>query len=243
MNDPSLIPPASAQNYLVTSPVDRDTVRIQADKLSFGGHNFKDVDLTLNLEKPGLLGLDAGGSAVSTWYYPHLLTDAKGTRLSGVLSTSAVQSGVAMPDGFTVAFRGGSVYNNAAGDLFRFAYVNGWWWYMENIAAVPFRVVNGVAAAAAWSAAVTAMAPPGTTQVWMVGRHVNALVKGIATRPDGLGLSNAWLGYSATGGALDDVFMNGPVFLHANGNFNWFGGSGVGFIYMDCEGYYDPLFS
>jgi len=158
VNNPSLIPPPAARNYLVTTPADRDTVRIRADKLSFGGFHFKDVDLTVNIEKPGLLGLDDGLSAISTWYYIHLLTDAKGTRLSAVLSTNATAP--SSQAGYPITWRGGCIYNDAGGDFFRI-YHNGDVWQFNEISLPPLRFVNGIPGVGpAWVLTPLSLQPP-----------------------------------------------------------------------------------
>ncbi len=162
-NEVSLIPPPSALNYLVTSGADRDEIIITADRLSFGGFHFKDISLNLSLlnARKGPLGLDQGTQANSTWYYPHLLTDAKGTRLTGILSTSATSP--LKPADYPISMLGGSVYNNAAGDLYRLLYRKGWWWWDEANNVAPIKFLGASIAAATWTTASPLM--PSTSKL------------------------------------------------------------------------------
>jgi len=249
-NDPSLIPPPSAKDYLVTTPADRNTVRIQADKLSFGGFHFKDVDLTLNIEKPGLLGLDAGASVINTWYYPHLLTDAKGTRLSGVLSTNAIAP--SPQTGYTVTWRGGCVYNNAAGDFYRVLHDGVTWEFDEITNVAPFRILNVVPGVGpVWTVlpALT-LQPPALYggRVLLFSKHLCNCVGDdwLAVRPNGSNWifdGHMIIRVRSIAVGVQDVGLT-TIPTDANGQIQWANAHAAGgsSISVDIRGHEDNLF-
>lgn len=91
----------TAQNVVITA----DTV--STEKTTFEPFIARSISKTVNLAASGLLGLDTGSAAASTWYYVWIISN--GTDISAILSLSSTNP--TMPTGYIYKARVGSCYN------------------------------------------------------------------------------------------------------------------------------------
>ena len=105
-------PNASNPNYQID---------IEWDSLYIEGILRTSGDFTLDITTSGLLGLDTGSEAVSTWYYLWAIAKADGT-VSAILSTSSTSP--TMPIGYTLKRLVSAVRNNSSGNFVSFEQKN-----------------------------------------------------------------------------------------------------------------------
>lgn len=77
-------------------------------------------NLTVDITKPGVDGLDTGTEAASTWYYVYIIYD--GTTVSGLISAS--KDAPTLPTGYTYAGLVGAFYNNSSSNIDEFEQKN-----------------------------------------------------------------------------------------------------------------------
>lgn len=108
-------------------------VNITADLLSVQGVLVPSVSLTTSITSSGANGLDTGSEASSTWYAIHVITNATGSLVAGLLSVSA--SAPTLPTGYTKFRRVGWVRNNGSSNFVAFERIGDQIYY--NFAARP----------------------------------------------------------------------------------------------------------
>jgi len=108
--------------HVTTTTVDIDADAILLlDSTTGDGYKAESINLTLAITTSGLLGLDTGSEANSTWYYLWVIYN--GTTVSGIISTSSTAP--TMPSGYTYKGLVGAVYNGSGGNLSDFHQVGG----------------------------------------------------------------------------------------------------------------------
>lgn len=113
-------PNASNPNYQVD---------IEWDSLYIEGILSTSGDFTIDITASGLLGLDTGSEASSTWYYLWAIAKADGT-VSAILSASSTSP--TMPAGYTLKRLVSMVRNNSSGNFVNFVQENEIWGYVAN---------------------------------------------------------------------------------------------------------------
>lgn len=88
-------------------------VDIAWSELRIENRRTTNKSFTLDITASGVLGLDAGSEAVSTWYYIWAICNDAGTSVSAILSASATAP--TLPSGYTKKRLIGAVYNMADG--------------------------------------------------------------------------------------------------------------------------------
>jgi len=102
------------------------TINITADMLSVQGVIASSVNLTVDIAISGAGGLETISSeTVDTWYAIHIITDDRGTNVSGLLSVSSTTP--TLPTGYTKFRRVGWVRNNGSSNFIGFTQI------MENV--------------------------------------------------------------------------------------------------------------
>lgn len=130
---------------------------ITADAIQVSGVSIINVSETLDITVSGAGGLQSGSvEAVSTWYQVHLLTNADGTDVAGMLVP--VGTTLVIPSPYTKSRRVGYAYNNASSN-FKIGKKSGDWWYYRDPLNDSAILTNGQATVATDVAGATAIPP------------------------------------------------------------------------------------
>jgi hypothetical protein len=154
-----------------------------------------------DLAVSGINGLDTGAEANSTWYYLYVISGDHGPDVTDptanneqpplrrhaapvatLLSTSATPL---LPGGYNRYRRVGMVYNNSAGDLYRFtnAADDDWFFWNEDIVATPFLVLNVTTSAVTFTdVSCAAVVPPTSRLIQMNGQCTDGVTSAIMVR-------------------------------------------------------------
>jgi hypothetical protein len=154
---------ASNPNYQVDIDADSITLFHSTDNSLF---TVEGIDLTVDITKSGVSGLDTGVESNSVWYYLWTIYNPTTANVAGLLSRSHLSP--ALPSGYTYQKAVGSVWNDSASNFKQFQQWND---YVENMEEGVFGTITN--ASTGWTTIslsagiIPALSPRGNFHVWI----------------------------------------------------------------------------